>query len=72
MFAGHRRKSHGCLKKHAKTIRIVAQEFPGLSAVYTSLSETLFLLWEPCFDFNKSIIGLVFSPGFFQGLTHKY
>jgi hypothetical protein len=49
--------------------RTKAHEFLGLSAVYNPLSGPLYLLQEPLFDLNKSIIGLVFPLRFFRGFT---
>jgi hypothetical protein len=55
---GHRRESHGCpwvtegkvmdfSQKHARIGRTTTHEFPGLSAVYNSLSGPFSLLREP-------------------------
>jgi hypothetical protein len=51
---------------------VEAQEFLGLYAVYNSLSGPLFLLQEPYFDLNKSIIRLVFFWGFSRGLPESW
>ena len=69
---GQGRESHDALGNMLVQGHPKAHEFPRLSVVYNSLSRPLSLLWEPLFDLNKRIIGLVFPLAFFQGFTQNY